>query len=55
MRVSVMRAGLADSTGTKPKAAVPTWKPAGNRACSASQARCCSREVKVSWVLATAG
>ena len=44
--VSVISAGLGTSRGVNAKRVVPTRKPAGNRACVASQARWTEREVK---------
>ena len=53
MSVSVIFAGLGASRGVKSNRIVPTRKPAGSRACDASQAWCASREAKVRWVLDT--
>ena len=47
MRVSVIFAGLGASRGMNSKRAVPTRKPAGSAAWSASQARCAARSGKV--------
>ena len=51
--VSVILAGLGASRGMNSKRAVPTRKPAGSRAWSASQARWELRSEKVRAVLAT--